>query len=133
MATKWYDDPRLPADVRKRAADANQQMQQRQRDLDAQQAAEQAERDRLNAEARKRYLGELDAKKAAAQARRDAEEEQRLAPVKRKEMLQWMIDHPGTTEADFENVWPHIKELRGIGSREAAIQRTIEAARRRGY
>lgn len=134
MATRWYEDERLSPELRQRTQEVNEKLLARNAELKAQEEQEQAERDRINAEARARYLADLDAKKQAEQARRDAEQEAREAPVKRREMLAWLVDHPGTTEQDFESVWPLKRELLGLDSREAMIEREVSAMReRRGY
>jgi hypothetical protein len=96
-------------------------------------AAEQAERDRLNAETRKRYLDGLQAKHDAERQRREAEQEAALAPTKERARRQWLYDHPEMTAADFEaRAWPLLKANLLEDEREAAIQREMEAMRRRG-
>jgi hypothetical protein len=123
MATRWQDDPRLSPELRERIQDVNQRLLDRNKELAGDREAELAENKRRNDIARTQYLSELAEKKAAEQARRGAEEEQRLAPEKRREMLAWLIDHPDKTEADFERIWPLVKESKRIGDREAAHAR----------
>jgi len=92
----------------------NEQLKARQRELDAEEKkgiAEEAERHAAGAAYMADYRRRLADTKAAEQARSDARREQELAPVKCREMLQWLVDHPGTTEADFEKIWPSKREL----------------------
>jgi hypothetical protein len=77
------------------------------------------------------YHRRMKDKRDAEQAARDAAFEASIAPVKRREMLQWLVDHPGQAEKDFEQVWPHVRELLKIDDRDAAVEREIAAQRRR--
>ena len=124
---------RLPRNIQRQMDDVNAKLQARQRELDAQDAAEQAERHAQSAEYMADYRRRLAEKKQAEQAQRDAEFERQVAPLKRTKMLEWLIDHPGQSEADFELVWPHVRELLKVDDRDAAIQREIEAQKRRRY
>jgi hypothetical protein len=112
----------------------NEKLKARQRELDAEATRVSPEVAERNAEAElymQDYRRRLADKKAAEQAQRDAAFEASIAPVKRREMLQWLIDHPGQGESDFEQVWPHVRELLKIGDRDELIQREIEAQRLR--
>jgi len=116
--------------------DANEMAKRRLRELDEeakQPTAEEAERRAQSEAYMLDYHRRLKAKRDAEQAQRDAAYEASIAPTKRREMLQWLVDHPGTTEADFEKIWPAKRELLQLDDRNAAIQREIEAQRGRGY
>ncbi len=127
---------RLPPDIQRRMDDVNEQLKARQRELDAEEKQETAEEAECNA-AGKAYMEDyrrrLADTKAAKQAERDAEYEASISPVKRREMLQWMIAHPDKTETDFEQVWPHVRELLKLDDRDAAIRREVEAQHGRRY
>jgi hypothetical protein len=125
---------RLPADIQKRMDDVNAKLKARQRELDAEEkkgTAEEAARHAAGAAYMADYRRRLADTKTAEQAQRDAAREQELAPVKRREMLQWLVDHPDQGESDFERIWPAKRELLKIGDRDELVQREIAAQRRR--
>jgi len=112
----------------------NEQLKARQRALDAEEkkgTAEEAARHASSKLYMEDYHKRLKAKRDAEQAERDAAREQELAPTKRREMLQWLVDHPDQGESDFERIWPAKRELLKIGDRDDLIQREIAAQRRR--
>jgi len=116
--------------------DANEMVKRRLRELDAeakQPTAEEAERSAQAAAYMADYHKRLQAKRDAQQAQRDAEFEASVAPVKRVKMLEWLIEHPDKSERDFQQVWPHVRELLKLDDRDAAIQREIAAQRQRRY
>jgi len=107
----------------------------RQRELDAEAtrvSPELAERNAQSAEYMREYHKRLKAKRDAEQAQRDTAFEASIAPTKLREMLAWLINHPDQGESDFERIWPAKRELLKLDDRDAAIQREVDAQRRRG-
>jgi hypothetical protein len=86
---------------------------------------------RANAAIRQKYLAKLEAEKQERAARDAAELEAELAPMKAQELRLWLIDHPDKNAADFEKVWPAVKEQRYTG-RDVLIQREIAAQKASG-
>ncbi len=126
----------LPPDIQRRMDATNELLKARQRELDAEEkkgTTEQAERNAAGKAYMEDYRRRLADTKAAKQAERDAAYEASIAPTKRREMLAWLVDHPGTTEADFEKIWPAKRELLQLDDRNAAIRREVEAQKRRRY
>lgn len=102
----------------------------RQREIEQEQAAEQAARDKLNAEARSRYLAELKQREDAIKAASDARVATERAGVKAERQRAWLIEHPGQTAATFDKtIWPLIEEQ--LFGHDALLQQEIEAQRRR--
>ncbi len=112
--------------------------QRREREEREEREAEaQAERDRLNQEARDRYLARLDRDKREAEARREAETDAALAPAKDRERRALLAAHPGKTAQDFDReAWPHLRanllaDERAAG--EAALRERLAATGRYGF
>ena len=127
---------RLPPNLQKRMDAANEMVKRRLRELAAeakQPSAEEAERRAQAAEYMKDYHRRMKDKRDAEAAQRDAVREQELAPIKRREMLAWIVDHPDQGESDFERIWPAKRELLQLDDRNAAIRREVEAQRGRAY
>ncbi len=126
----------LPADIQQRMDATNEMLKARQCELDAEAtrvSPEVAERNAAGKAYMEDYRRRLADTKAAKQAERDAEFEASIAPTKRVKMLEWLVSHPGQTEKDFEQVWPHVKELLKIGDRDEFVRREVEAQKRRRY
>lgn len=98
---------------------------------EANRQAQIAENLQLNTEARAAYLAKLDREKAARQAEDLARVEAELAPVKQHRQRAWLIDHPGHGPADFERVWPLIREEIAEEQRRTQAERDMVAARTR--
>lgn len=86
---------------------------------------------RLNAEARERRLAVIDREKAERQAREQEAIEAELAPEKAWRQRGWLIDHPGHDPADFERVWPLIREEIVEERRRAQAERDLANVRSR--
>ncbi len=81
-----------------------------------------------NGELRQKYLAKLDDEKKARQAETDAQTDLELAPEKRRLQNQWLADHPGKNESDFDKqAWHLLREnlieQRNADSLNAEIQR----------
>ncbi|CCF83596.1 hypothetical protein [Nitrolancea hollandica] len=105
------------------------------REFAQQRTAEEAERQRQleeqqreNARIRERYLQGLEGEREAARRKAADDLEAELAPHKEQEKRAWLIDHPVATAADFERVWPLIRDEKYTGF-HARLQREIAAQR----
>jgi len=65
----------------------------------------QNERARHNAATRAAYLSRLEAEREAKRAEADATLDAKLAPQKERTRREWLANHLGKTEADFEQAW----------------------------
>ena len=63
------------------------------------------EAERLNTEARRRYLAGLEEQRAAERRREEERIDTLLAPRKDLERHRWLADHPDRTPNDFERIW----------------------------
>ncbi|CAN5176405.1 hypothetical protein BH20ACI1_BH20ACI1_20130 [soil metagenome] len=95
-----------------------------QQERDAVLARQQSE----NAETRRKYLAKLAAEKAEKQAERQRQIDIELAPEKKRLQNQWLVDHPGKTESDFnKEAWLLLRE----NLIEARNNQTLEAEKQR--
>jgi restriction endonuclease Mrr len=93
-------------------------------------AREQVERERSNAEARKRYLDGLDAKRAEERAAAEAKLEAQIAPERASLMREWLAQDATRTEGQFNShAWPQLR-LSVIEQRERAAAEALKASLR---
>jgi hypothetical protein len=71
-------------------------------------------------EGQRKHHAELERMRLADQAKADAEIELELAADKRRLQNQWLVDHPGKTEADFNQQAWHLLKSNLIAERDAA-------------
>ena len=71
-------------------------------------------------EGRRKYLAELEAERAKKQAKSDASIELELAADKKRLQNQWLVDHPGKTESDFNKEAWHLLKANLIAERADA-------------
>jgi hypothetical protein len=88
-------------------------------------------RQKAHAEATKSKLrAELEAERLEAASKSDAKIELELAADKKRLQNQWLVDHPGKTEADFNGQAWHLLKENLIAERDAAqMEAEMQAAR----
>ncbi|MEJ7862360.1 MAG: hypothetical protein WKF90_12085 [Pyrinomonadaceae bacterium] len=88
-------------------------------------------RQKAHAESGKRQrTADLEAERLAEKAKADASVELELAADKKRLQNQWLVDHPGKTEADFNKEAWHLLKENLIAERDAAqMEVEMEAAR----
>jgi len=83
-----------------------------------------------NAEARKAYLSKLAAERAAKQAEADARLDQQLEPEKQRTGREWLANHLGKSQSDFEQVWTAHLRANAVENLERAKGEALRASLR---
>lgn len=108
-------------------------MQRRQEEHQRQQASaadQQFLQTANNGETRKRYLDGLEAKKAEKRAESERAFDQAIEPQKQQLRRQWLADHPGKSEKDFESAaWPLLRANLVDAAKQQQLDAEIAAAR----
>ena len=115
----------------KRAKAAMHQRSIERADADAEELRQQAARDLANSAARRSYLDGLAKQRADQQKAADAAIDREIEPQKQMLKRQWLADHPGKSESDFErSAWPLLRENLVAERDENIRQATLAATRR---
>jgi regulator of protease activity HflC (stomatin/prohibitin superfamily) len=90
----------------------------------------QNERARQNAATRDAYLARLEAEREAERAEADAALDAKLAPQKDRICREWLANHLGKTEADFEQAWKILRP-NAVADLKSSEHEQIKASFRR--
>jgi hypothetical protein len=94
---------------------------------------ERLEAQRLNEEARQRWLAKVEADREAQRARDQAAVDAQLAPTKERLKRQWLADHPEADAETFERrAWPQLKANLLDDLREQQTRQAMERMRASG-
>jgi hypothetical protein len=90
--------------------------------------AAQDERDRSNAATRKAYLDGLEAKRADERRRAEAAVDAQLEPEKTRTGREWLANHLGKSQSDFEQVWTAHLRANAVENLERAKGEALRAS-----